>query len=84
MTVLDGQARSNLAEVRNPVLKLDAAHRLQAMSPLSRAELRGVLLELRSEAKAEGDKAWRTSKYMMAAYWKVVSVYAGHIARVLR
>lgn len=78
------EVRSNLPEVRNPVLKLDAARRLQAMSPLSRAELRGVLLELRAEARHEGDKAWTSSKYMMAAYWKVVSVYAGHISRVLR
>lgn len=76
-------ARSNLAEVRNPILKLQAAERLRSMSPLARAELRGVLLDLRLEAKREGDAAWSRSKYMMAAYWKVVAVYAGHIARVL-
>jgi hypothetical protein len=53
------------------------------MSQPARAELRLVLLDLRAEAKIEGDRAWRRSKYMMAAYWKVVAVYAGHIARAI-
>jgi len=75
--------RSNRPEVRNPVLRLDAARRLKNMNAEAKCELRQVLLDLRAEAKLEGDRAWRRSKYMMAAYWKVVAVYAGHIARAL-
>lgn len=76
--------RSNQPEVRNPILKLDAAQRLQRLGPLARAELRGVLLDLRADAHRQGDYCWHKRKYSSAAYWKVVAVYAGHIARVLR
>ena len=74
--------RSNRADVRNPVLALPAMQRLME-SPL-RAELRLVLLELSADARERANECWRRHKAPMAAYWKCVAVYAGHIARALR
>jgi hypothetical protein len=76
--------RSTSAEVRNPILALDSGKRLSTLGPLARAELRGVLLDIRADAQARAEKCWRTHKAPMAAYWKAVAVYAGHISRVLR
>jgi len=76
--------RSNHPHVRNPVLALPSVARLQSLSPVARAELRQLLLELRADAQVRADDCWRRHKAPMAAYWKVVSVYAGHVARVLR
>lgn len=68
----------------NPVLALPAIARMQAMSPEFRAEMRALLKELALDARERADKCWRTHKAPMAAYWKAVSVYAGHVARALR
>lgn len=76
--------RSSLPQVRNPVLALPAAAQLQALSPDARAALRAVLLDIRSAAQANAQKCWATHKAPMAAYWKVVAVYTGHIALLLR
>lgn len=76
--------RSSHPHVRNPVLALPSVARLQTLSPAARAELRQLLLELRGDAQVRADDCWRRHKAPMAAYWKVVSVYAGHVARVLR
>lgn len=76
--------RSSQAHVRNPVLALPSIARLQAMTPATPAELRLVLLELRHDAQTRAEECWRRHKAPMAAYWKVVSVYAGHLSRVLR
>lgn len=78
------QQRSNRREVRNPVLALPATQRLQELSPLTRAALRGVMLELREDARERANESWRKHKAPMAAYWKAVSVYAGHLAKVLK
>jgi hypothetical protein len=77
-------ARSNRREIRNPVLVLPAARRLQKMPPLFREQLRELLLELRQDARERADECWRKHKAPMAAYWKAVAVYAGHIAKILR
>ncbi|MBB3349420.1 hypothetical protein [Sphingomonas sp. BK069] len=66
------------------MLALPSVTRLQSLSPTARAELRQLLLELRGDAQVRADDCWRRHKAPMAAYWKVVSVYAGHVARVLR
>lgn len=76
--------RAHRADVRNPILALPAAARLAALSPSVRAELRTLLLDLRRDAQTKADDCWRRHKAPMAAYWKAVAVYAGHIARVLR
>lgn len=76
--------RARRADVRNPVLALPSAARLAGLSPALRAELRSLLLDLRGDAQTRAEDCWRRHKAPMAAYWKAVAVYAGHIARVLR
>lgn len=80
----DQVTRSLRPEVRNPMLKLPAIARLDALDEQSRAALRAILLDIRTDAQANAAKCWRTHKAPMAAYWKVVAVYTGHIARTLR
>jgi hypothetical protein len=77
-------ARSNRVDVRNPVMALPAIADLLALPPESRAALRAVLRDIALDARFRADKCWRTHKAPMAAYWKAVSVYAGHTARALR
>lgn len=76
--------RSSQPEVRNPVLGLPSAYRLQQLTPHEKDALRAVLLDIRSEARTKADESWRRSKGPMAAYWKAVGTYAGHLARALR
>ena len=82
----DGSRRARHArpEVRNPVLALPAAARINNLHPAVRGELRALLLDRRRDAQIRAEECWRRHKAPMATYWKVVSVYAGHIARVLR
>jgi len=49
-----------------------------------RAFLRAALLNLRAEALMDAETSWRRHKAPMAAYWKAVGVYAGHLAAVLK
>ena len=78
------RARHARPEVRNPVLALPAAERLTNLTPTMRNEMRALLLDLRQDAQVRAEDCWRRHKAPMAAYWKAVAVYAGHIARVLR
>lgn len=73
-----------LARVQNPVLLLPSFKLLRTLDADSLRALRLVLLEMRREARAQADVSWRRHKGPMAAYWRAVSVYAGHIARALR
>lgn len=73
--------RSTRADVRNPVLALPAMAGLQALPAETRAALRALLLDLGSDSRARAETCWRKHKAPMAAYWKAVAVYAGHIAR---
>jgi hypothetical protein len=75
--------RSNRAEVRNPVLALPGMTALRALPPEARTALSAVLLAIRDDSRERAEKCWRTRKAPMAAYWKAVSVYAGHIARAI-
>lgn len=50
----------------------------------AREALRSALLDLRSDALDRAQLQWRRHKAPMALYWKVVGVYAGHLARSLR
>lgn len=76
--------RSNRPEVRNPVLALPAAARLRALDAPMREALRAVLLDIREDARGRAETCWRRHKAPMAAYWKAVSVYAGHLARAVK
>ena len=68
---------------RNPVLALPAIGRLQALPLEIRAPLAALLAELASDARSRAEESWRRHKAPMAAYWKAVSVYAGHIRKAL-
>jgi hypothetical protein len=77
-------SRSTRREVRNPVLALPAAARLQAQPVEVRAVLRDLFREIAADARERANKCWRTHKGPMALYWKCVSVYANHIGRALK
>ncbi len=70
--------------VRNPILALPGTARLLQLDPHTRALLRAILLDLAADARTRAEESWRRHKAPMAVYWKAVSVYAGHLARVLR
>jgi len=77
-------ARATSPVVRNPVLGLPAVAELRVLPDESRAAVRALLLDIRSDARERAERAWRKNKGPMAAYWKAVAVYAGHTARALR
>jgi hypothetical protein len=77
-------SRSNRPDVRNPLTGLPAAADIAALPPAARDALRRLLLEIRADARVRAEKCWRSHKAPMAAYWKAVSVYAGHAARLAR
>ena len=76
--------RSLRPAVRNPLIELPAAREIQALPEDTRKHLRALLLDIRASAQAKAQHSWQFSKAPMAFYWKVVAVYAGHIARLLR
>ena len=76
--------RSSRAIVRNPLLALPASERLRDLPPEARDALRELLIEIRADAASRAQVCWKRHKAPMAAYWKAVSVYAGHTARALR
>lgn len=84
MTICDrGLARSSSPDVRNPLLKLPAAAALAVLPEVDRRRLRGLLDEIRREARARGDVLWSRRKFREAAFWRACSVYAGHAARLV-
>lgn len=72
------------AEIANPILRLASAKRIQDLPPEARDALRAVLMDLRIESAAKAQSEWKRNKGMTAAYWKAVSIYAGHIAKLCR
>lgn len=76
--------RSSRPEVRNPVMALPAMQRLVALPKPIRDHLREVLLDMRRDAGERAQTSWRKHKAPQAVYWKSISVYAGHFARLLR
>lgn len=69
---------------RNPVLALPAVAAAVELPPESRAALAAILLDIRRDAHGRAERSWRQRKGPMAAYWRAVAVYAGHIARAIR
>lgn len=67
----------------NPLLELEAGRALLRLPPQDRARIERVMRELRTQANAEAEKAWRRRKAPMAAYWRAVSTYARHTAHAL-
>lgn len=70
-------------EVRNPVLMLPAAQSILELPIEVRRPLGLLLRQLAEQASEKGKLNWKQNKAMNAAYWKVVSVYAKHLARVI-
>lgn len=77
-------ARSNRADVRNPLLSLPAARGLAALDAGQRQALRALLLDLRVQGHERAEASWTARKGPMAVYYRCVAVYAGHTARLLR
>lgn len=76
--------RSTRAEVRNPILGLPTFKAINAqLGDDGRVAMASLLRAIQSDARERADKCWRTHKAPMAAYWKAVAVYAGHIARAV-
>ncbi|MCY4584360.1 MAG: hypothetical protein OXE50_16440 [Chloroflexi bacterium] len=69
---------------RDDALRAKWVGRFAALPAPARDALRGALLDLRAEALDRAEYCWRKHKAPMAAYWKAVGVYAGHMARSLR
>lgn len=85
-------ARSLRPDIRNPVLQLEEFRELRELlhgtEPIApavfRRKLDRALLALARKNRADAQHNWRKNKGMIAAYWKIVGVYVGHIARALR
>lgn len=75
--------RSARREVRNPILLLPAAREILDLPIESRRPLGILLRQLADQASIQAQISWRRNKGIMAAYWKAVSVYAKHLARVV-
>ena len=58
--------------------------RFKSLPTPARIALRAALLDLRADALRRAELQWRRHTAPMALYWKVVGVYAGHLARSLR
>ena len=67
----------------NPLLSLPAGRALLALPPADRRRIEAVMRQLRDQANAEAETAWRRRKGPMAAYWRAVATYARHLAHAL-
>lgn len=76
--------RSLRPEIRNPLLHLPAANQIRALPLQSRQALAALLRDLSLDARERAERSWRQNKAPMAAYWKTVGVYAGHLHRLAR
>jgi hypothetical protein len=76
----ENTARASLPKPRNPVLGLKSFRKFATLHPAALDALADLLEEIHSEAALKAEHCWRTRKAPMAAYWRAVSVYAGHIS----
>lgn len=76
--------RSSLATVRNPILKLATVGKFKTLPADVKQPLIDLLLELRNECLEKANQSLVKNKYFLFSYWKVCSVYIGHIARAIR
>ena len=60
------------------------ADRFADLPPSARKALARALVDLRRDARKRDELQWRRNKAPMAFYWRVVAVYAGHLARAVR
>lgn len=83
-TLHEDLPRSNRAEVRNPILALPAAKKIADLPPEARDAVCELLEEMRIDAFARANNAWKKSKPPLAAYWRATSTYCGHIRKAIR
>jgi len=76
--------RSSRADIRNPVLALPAARRIQGLSIETRATLAALLRDLTADARRRAQTSWKQNKGPMAVYWKAVGAYARHLSSLIR
>lgn len=67
----------------NPLLRLPAGKAILAMPAEDRRRIEAVMRDLRDQANAEAENAWRRRKGPMAAYWRAVATYARHMAHAM-
>lgn len=67
----------------NPLLRLPAGKALLELPAEMRTPLEAVLRDLRAQADAEAENAWKRRKGPMAAYWRAVATYSRHTAHAL-
>lgn len=72
-----------LAFIRNPVLELDEASEIMDLPRDQRVHLGRLIRGIARKANAMAEQCWRKRKGFQAAYWRVVSTYAKHIARTI-
>lgn len=65
-------------------LKAAWRERFHALPVEAQRALKAALLDLRTDALARAALSWKRHKAPMALYWKVVGVYAGHLARAIQ
>ncbi len=68
----------------NPLRRLPAAPALLTLPRRDRLAIAELLRNLRQQADAEAERAWKRRKGPMAAYWRAVATYARHCAHLLR
>lgn len=68
----------------NPCLRLDAVKEIFEISRDAQEALSLVLVDLHIDAKKRAENCWKKCKPPLAAYWKGVSVFARHLAQVIR
>lgn len=76
--------RSSRREVRNPLLALPGTRALLSLPPDQRALLARLAGDIAVDARSRAQASWLKNKGPMAAYWKAVGAYTGHLARVLK
>lgn len=78
--------RSARRETRNPILALPGWKRFDEFlshHPMVRRAFVALLRDIAADARVRAEQCWKSHKAPMAAYWKAVSVYSGHVARAL-
>jgi hypothetical protein len=50
----------------------------------SKVALKQALFDLHHDSLIKANHSWKKHKAPMALYWKVVGVYAGHLARSIK
>lgn len=76
--------RSDLPEVRNPILALEEFKAIQALPAEQRELFAKLWYAVSKVSRTNADRSWAKNKGPMALYWKWSGAWAWHIARALR